>query len=156
MNKPEEARNSVPTCRHAARFSLIDLDSDASSVSRLSCLARCASPHRSVKSSKPRRSAGIGQNRSATRCKSSPISRCEGEFHVQSGMASVSWFGARIACFVETLQLRKNADLRLVVLSCGVFVIKRSRGAHRACFRVEMTVKIVPDSAGDLIVNVRQ
>jgi hypothetical protein len=34
-------------------------------------------------------------------------------------MASVSWFGARIACFVETLQLRKNAaDLYLAVLRC--------------------------------------
>jgi hypothetical protein len=34
-------------------------------------------------------------------------------------MASVSFLGARIACFVETLQLRQNADLRLLVLlSC--------------------------------------
>jgi hypothetical protein len=60
MNQPEETKNSATTSKNAARFSLIDIDSDASSVSRLSCLARCASPHRSVKSSQSLPSAGIG------------------------------------------------------------------------------------------------
>jgi hypothetical protein len=61
---------------------------------------------------------------------------------VQSGMASVSYLWAGIACFVETLP---NADLRLLVSCGGLFHQRANRGT--LVLPVEI-IKVVPNEAG--------